>query len=199
MSKKKKNAKNEKKKEMKSKNIMRYAIHIPIIDDYDEFIQKSCFELVTIEYCGENKKSSSIVFLPKKIDSLIKQLEKLGIRAIDIETYPSKYNIHFVEDDNSCGGADLLYDIYANNPCNHVLFLWAERYASHPKSFELIINVAGIEVGPTNEIISKFALLSNVFDTASELKMCSKYIDKVLKELRRNKKNGLKKLFKEKK
>ena len=153
MSKKKSVKKIVKKKESK----MRYGVHIPQIST-DEDIQKSRFTLVKHEYSEGN--TLPILFLPKKIDTLINKIEEFGVHAVDIETSHSKYAIRFIEDEKITGGADLLYDVYVNNPSNHVFFVWAEKYSEHPKSFELIINIAGAIPDAINEHLRKFALLS---------------------------------------
>ena len=187
MSKKKVSKKDSKKKESK----FCYGVHIPAVKT-EEDINRTRFTVVK-EECPQN--SVSILFLPKKIDSLIKKIEKLGVHVVDVEAGQSKYNIRFVEDEKSSGGADLLYDVYVNNPCDHVFFIWAERYSEYPKSFDLVINFDGETIYPTNELISKFGLLSNTMDTFSELKDCSKYVDIVLDAINKGKKDKLKALY----
>lgn len=190
MSKKKESKKDKKKNEMH----LRYGVHIPVVKS-EEDIQRTRFTVVK-EECPQN--DMSILFLPKKIDSLIKKIEKLGVHVVDIEVGESKYNIRFIEDEKSSGGADLLYDVYVNNPCDHVFFIWAERYSEYPKSFDLVINFAGETVYPTNELCSKFSLLSNAMNTYSELKACSKYADIVIDALTKGKKDKLKALYQDK-
>lgn len=183
-----------KKASTKKETNLRYAVHIPAVKS-EEDMQRTRFTVVKEEYPHS---SNSILFLPKKIDSLIKKIEKLGVHVVDIEVGQSKYNIRFVEDEKSSGAADLLYDVYVNNPCDYVFFIWAERYSEYPKSFDLVINFAGETVYPTNELLSKFGLLSNTMNTFSELKDCSKYIDIVLDAINKGKKDKLKALYEDK-
>ena len=184
--------KNVSKKDTKKKDVeMRYGVSIPNW----QIVEQNRFVIIAQEY---DRHSASVIFLPKKIDSLIRKIEKLGVHVVDIETGDSKYKIRFIEDDINSGGADLLYDIYVNNPPEHVFFIWSERYSDYPKSFDLVINIAGEIVHPTIEIISKFGLLNNLMDTYSELKMCSKYVDIVLDAIEKGKKSKLKKLYQNK-
>ena len=192
MSKKKATKKNSKKRE----NIMRYGVHIPPVSS-EEDLQKTRFTLVKHEYIEGN--SAPILFLPKKIDTLISKIEELGVAAVDIESAHSKYVIRFIEDEKSSGGADLLYDAYVNNPCDHVYFVWSDKYAEYPKSFELIINIAGVIAYPSNVLNSKFDQLTNLIDTNFELKVCSKYVDAVIDAIKRGKKSKLEKLYQFKK
>ena len=191
MSKKKETKKVDKKKEP----TMRYGVHIPEVKTTEDE-QQTRFTLVNHEYVPNN---TTILFLPKKIDCLIKKIERLGVHAVEIETSQSKYNIRFIEDEKKSCGADSLYDVYVNNPHDYVFFIWADRCTEYPKSFDLVINFAGEVAYPTNNHLSKFGLLTNVMNTLSGLKLCSKYADIVYDAIKKGKKSKIKKLYQEKK
>lgn len=188
----------KKEKKVKKKQSTRYAVRF-LVENPQDIIQRSCFDLVEINY-DKNAEYTEHLILPKKLDSLIKRIESLNLVAVEMFVEHSEYQIRFVENEDSgfCGG-DLLHDIYSNNSGNHINFMWNDKYPSHPKSFELIINIAGKTVYPTNNPSSKFSPLVSIVNVNSELKELTKRIDEVRREMKRCKKSKLKKYYKEKK
>ena len=188
--------KNEKK--VKKKQSIRYAVLFPA-ENAQDIIQHSCFDLVEIEY-DKGAEYPQHIILPKKFDAIIKKIESLHLTTLEIFIEHSEYRIRFIENDTNdfCGG-DLLHDIYSSNPSNYVNFTWNDKYPSHPKSFELIIDIAGKSAYPANNPRFKFTPLFSIVNINSDLKELSNRIDVVRKEMKRCKKSKLKKYYKEKK
>lgn len=188
--------KNDKKKKAKKPNLC-YGVHIEGTILTQENFNGSQYDLVKEEYT--EKPSSPIMFLPKKIDSLIKKIEKLGVQAVNITVSPSRYRIRFIEDKKSTGWADLLNDIYVNNPADYVFFAESDKTIGIPKSYLLVIDIEGPPAQSIDDRWYSFGPLGAVVSVAEELKACSKYVDTVIDAVKHDKKAKFKKLFKEKK
>ena len=176
------------------KKTTRYAIEYPS-DNPLEVIQRSCFTLTEVEY-HKNEEYSNVIILPKKIDSILRKTEKLGLDAVEIFTDKSTYAIRFIEDDCKFQyGGDMLNDLYVSKPAKYVNFVWDEKRPSSPKTFELVISLNGDNEYSKNHPCINVIEIINIFNALSDLKEYLRRLDIVYKEIKRNKKSKLKKYY----